>query len=640
MESEGPARDPLEDLDRELYSKNVDGMRRPDITLPRRGFDAPKMWEHVETVKNTVKDVSKKTSVFKKFFAFSVIFFVAALSFGAYMFFGGGNTVSSDNIIINVLGNAFTSGGEELPLEIEIANKNNVAFSYTNLIVEYPRGDTTDPSAGSMERKQIDTGPLGGGATHTEHVPITLFGQEGTTKDVTLTLEYRVQGSNATFKKQKIYTVNINSAPISLLVDAPKNVNPNQQFTFKINVISNAKNKLPNMLVHIDYPTGFRFAKADPSPTYLSTAWNIGDLDPGQSKVITVSGSLAAAQGEERSFRIFAGTASDSDRNTVGVVFNSFLYTTLIEQPFLNAKLTINGDTADTVTVFPKQQIHGEIHWSNNLGTPIRDAELKVKFSGDVLNLSSIVPAQGFYNSNDKTITWNKDTFSQFASLDPGESGTVSFAFASLPLLKSDRTIYDNPQITVGVSIKGRAPEEGDIVKNVDNFEQKIVKIATDFQVTEQSLRNSGPFTNTGPIPPRVGEKSTYTILWTASSSASSVSGAVARASLPSYVHFIGAPNPSSENLALDPATGEVVWKIGTVQKGTGFTSGPRQVYFQVEITPSSSQVASAPILVGELKATGTDSYTTKTLDTRYNQVTTATLNDSGYSQEMGKVVQ
>ncbi len=59
-------------------------------------------------------------SVFRNFFIGAIGFFIIASAFGAYMFFAGSNTVSADNIEINILGNAFVSGGEELPLKIEI----------------------------------------------------------------------------------------------------------------------------------------------------------------------------------------------------------------------------------------------------------------------------------------------------------------------------------------------------------------------------------------------------------------------------------------------------------------------------------------------------------------------------------------
>ena len=44
------------------------------------------------------------------------------------MFFVDQTLFQQTILKINILGNAFVSGGEELPLKIEIVNRNNVAF--------------------------------------------------------------------------------------------------------------------------------------------------------------------------------------------------------------------------------------------------------------------------------------------------------------------------------------------------------------------------------------------------------------------------------------------------------------------------------------------------------------------------------
>src|SRR3989344_3084242 len=61
-----------------------------------------------------------KTSVFKNFFLFSIIFFILAVGYAAFVFFTAGNTVSNDNIDISILGNTFTAGGDELSLVLGV----------------------------------------------------------------------------------------------------------------------------------------------------------------------------------------------------------------------------------------------------------------------------------------------------------------------------------------------------------------------------------------------------------------------------------------------------------------------------------------------------------------------------------------
>ena len=51
---------------------------------------------------------------------------------------------------------------------------------------------------------------------------------------MTISLEYRVPGSNAIFVKNEPYSVTINSTPINLSVDAPATVSPNQVITLDV----------------------------------------------------------------------------------------------------------------------------------------------------------------------------------------------------------------------------------------------------------------------------------------------------------------------------------------------------------------------------------------------------------------------
>jgi hypothetical protein len=173
------------------------------------------------------------TPFFKKFFIGAIIFFVATLGFGSYMYFSGGVSVTSDKIDIIVLGNAFTKGGEELPLQIEIVNRNNAKLELANLIIEYPRGANDD--AGDMVRIPRDAiGTINAGESITRNVKVSLFGEEKSIRPVRIRLEYHPEGSNAIFTKETEYGVTISSAPLSLLVESPDTVTPEQSMIFTV----------------------------------------------------------------------------------------------------------------------------------------------------------------------------------------------------------------------------------------------------------------------------------------------------------------------------------------------------------------------------------------------------------------------
>lgn len=67
-------------------------------------------------------------------------------------------------------------------------------------------------------------------------VEVTLFGEQGSVRDITFTLEYRVTNSNAVFVKEYAYQVTIATSPVDVIVTAPSTVvsnkNSREKFQF------------------------------------------------------------------------------------------------------------------------------------------------------------------------------------------------------------------------------------------------------------------------------------------------------------------------------------------------------------------------------------------------------------------------
>src|SRR3989338_8355934 len=247
----------IEELKSKLFSKNFPTKteHRDSFTSPKR-LDVPESWVQGGITPGSPEKFFTRTSIFKKFFLFSIIFFILALGYAAYMFFAGGNTVSGSNIDISVLGNTFTAGGEELPLMIEITNRNKSALEMVDLLVEYPK--SSGDFSSNTERLRQSLGTIPAGSVRSENVKVVLFGEQGSIRPIRIRIEYRVSGSNAIFVKEKEYEVSIDSTPINLSVNAPSEASSNQELTLDIRATQNATQTVSAMLLRVDYPAGFQ----------------------------------------------------------------------------------------------------------------------------------------------------------------------------------------------------------------------------------------------------------------------------------------------------------------------------------------------------------------------------------------------
>ena len=635
----------VEELKNKLFSKSYQTkMEHRDVLAHSKRSNVPDSWQTV--VKEKIDSGEKffiNTPIFKNFFLFSIAFFILTLLYASYVFFAGGNSVSKDNIDISVLGNNFVAGGEELSLIIGIANKNTSPLDLVDLVVEYPKSSTNGAvdSALQMERYRESLGTIPAGAVRNENVKLVLFGEQGSTILMKISIEYRVEGSNAIFVKEKPYEVSINSTPINLSIDAPDSISPNQDVILNIKATLNATKPLSKILIKLDYPVGFQFSSSTPSPTLGNNIWNLGDLSPGAERSISITGKmLDVFEGEEKIFRVWSGTQSKSDKSAIDVIFNSSMHAILIKKPFLEAKLFINGLYQREHAIDSKTAVRGEVHWTNNLDTNINDLEIRAKILGNALDRKTIGVTQGFYNSSENVIIWDKNSIDKFKEINPGDSGSVTFSLSPLSLFSVPGGAFSDPSISIVIDVAGKQVLEGYEIKDLSNSESSIIHIISDVGFVAKALYYSGPFPNSGPVSPKVGEETTYTIVWTLSNNANNISTAQINSSLPSWMRFVGPVSPPAEDLVYNPSTKKITWNIGNIEKGTGITKAGREVAFQVAFLPSLSQVGSLPIIINDATLTGHDDFAN--VDVRVNKAPLRTRldNDPLFPDGAGLVVE
>ncbi len=478
-----------------------------------------------------------------------------------------------------------------------------------DLVIEYPKSSVGDLLQ-DTERLRQSLGIIPAGTVRNENIKVVLFGEQGSVRPIKIAIEYRVEGSNAIFVKEKIYEVSINSTPINLTVDAPLEASPNQDINLKVKATLNSTKAIKNIFLKIDYPLGFQFISAKPAPSFGSNVWNLGDFAPGAEHSVSIVGKmLDVVDGEEKSFRISSGLQSGTDKTLIGIVFNSFTQTILIKKPLIEAKLFINGIDQREYAIDSKTPIYGEIRWTNNLETKVTDLSITAKISGNAVNRKTILANQGFYNSLNDTITWDKNTQERFREVNPGDSGSVTFSVSPLSLFSASLGMLVSPTVNVEVSIAGKQSLQGYATTNLSNTDSKIVRIISDVGFATKALFYSGPFGNSGPVPPKVGQESTYTIVWTLSNTANNISKAVIHSTLPPWIHFVGLISPATEDLTYNSSTKEIIWNVGGIPKGTGITGADREVAFKVAFNPSLSQIGTAPSIINDAILTGHDDF-------------------------------
>ncbi len=627
-------------LEKELYSKDFKP-HEVDDSLERK--EPPVVAPSWNTKDEAASFLEEKTTaekhhkIMKKFLIVSIGFFALATSVASFVWWRGANIISGVNITIDITAPNAVAGGEPFETKFFVTNNNKVPVEAATLFIEYPEGFYGVNDKSALRRISKNLGQIDPGEAISESVNVLLYGEENTQKDVSVVLEYRMAGSNATQKKLEVYAVKISSSPVNVKLSMLKEASSGQDVEILIDVESNSQNSQDDLLLAVAYPFGFSFKSADPAPTYGANVWSIGTLKAQEKRLIKILGIIEGQEGEEKITEVSIGTRSEKDERLIGVAYNTTTETLAVTKPFLSIDIAVDGTRAPEYSVSFGKGIRAEVFWQSNNPTKITDAIIEVRLRGEALNRFSLhASSGGFYRSIDDTIIWDKTGDPGLVLIEPGAKGSMSFSFLPITLGVDEVRSIKNPEITLEIKARARRASDVGVSEEISTFASRKIKIETDLRLAVRGLYFSGPFKNTGPLPPKAENETTYTVVWTVRNASNNVSKVSVKTTLPkNYVKWLGVVSPEGEDIAYNNSEAEVVWNVGRIPAG-----GTREVAFQISLLPSLSQINTAPQLTGDSFLVGSDDFTKTELNDRKASVRIILTSDPQFRSNHGTVVQ
>ena len=239
-------------------------------------------------------------------------------------------------------------------------------------------------------------------------------------------------------------------------------------------------------------------------------------------------------------------------------------------------------------------------------------------------DFSTIRSDTGTFQQGDSSIVFDWKRNDKLTYLAPMDEGKVEFWIR----LKDDLSSLSQPELDNKVMI-GAAREDF------------ITKISSKLEIAQKAYYNDEIFGNSGPFPPEVGKKTTYTVTWQAKNYYSDVKNVKVTATLPPEVEFDKSnvfPEDQLQKLSYDEDTRQITWNLENMSAGQGLISNPLNVSFQVKLTPMSSQRGEKAEVIGQARISGDDSWTKTTLESTSSAVDTASISDPDMDEDDGIV--
>ena len=169
-------------------------------------------------------------------------------------------------------------------------------------------------------------------------------------------------------------------------------------------------------------------------------------------------------------------------------------------------------------------------------------------------------------------------------------------------LIKSTARIdsLNVPVSLIGTSIKGES--------------SLVFKVNSHIDLRQKGYYFESLISNYGPIPPKVGEKTTYNIIWQIANSSNDIEDVKVESYIPAYVSWEGQIEPNGANIFYDHETRKIIWNIGKLPAQTGVLYPLKQVVFQIGLVPSLSHSGKNLDLIGEASVSGKDAFTEEQL--------------------------
>ncbi len=543
----------------------------------------------------------------------AIVFLILIVGFLAYFIYRE-SMFSKEILRLEILGPEKADTGQEIEYTIKYKNNGNFALENPKLIFSLPDYSITEDGKTLITKNLDDIYP---GVEEVVKIKARLLGKKGDIKTAKAALSYTPKNLTARYESNTTFTTELNEAPITLEFDAPTKAEKGKSFQYSINYFSNMDYELSGTVLRIEQPSGFDFVSADPS-SLDNVEWKLKTLVKAQGGRVNIVDNVSADSGQSVTLKAELGIWQNGNF----VALKESTADVQVIQPLLMITQQVNG-SSDYIAS-PGETLNFKIYFRNIGTTPFENLFAVVKIDGSALDLSTLSANRGQVSGN--MIVWDSTQASQLRGLYTQEQAEISFSVK-----------VKNNWLPTDPSGDYLITSEVNISQIIQKF---TIKVNSGLAISQKAYYKDTNITNTGFIPPKVGESTTYTITWEISNHSGDTKNVKVKATLPKNVLLTGKFMPQSEstNFSFDSASREIVWSVGDIASGTGVYGDPMFLAFQVSLAPTSSQKGSTAQLIGQVQVFGENQFT-DTITTAKDSAIDTSLPDD-FSNSGGGIVQ
>ncbi len=591
-------------------------------------------------------EVKRKSRLKIFFFGFFIIILIlVGIAWLGFSLFNPNNNSSNKSIEIIINGEQNIASGDEITYTIEYKNIDKVALNDVEMMFRYPDGFqfiSAQPAASNEFNTSWKIGKLEKDGFGKIEIKGKLIGEVGSVKTINATASFRPENFSSTFKETGLFSSQITSSILEINLEGPNQILLEKKSVYKLTYKNNSEQDLENIKIFVIYPANFIFQESNPKPyskeddaRNLNNQWLIEKLSKNEEGQIEITGGFINQDLESDKCIIIAQIGFfDNETENFSLQQEKKLEIEINDSK-LSLNLIINGSSQDQPINFGQTLTYSIVY--KNLGKKnLDELSFTINIDSDILDWKSIEDKNSGV-IKDNTITWNKDQISEFDLIRPLDEGSIDFSIKVKEA--SEINITDN-DLQISSKASATLNKIGDL--DVDDYQIESNEIKGNIN-TDIQLKTEGRYfdddniaVGTGPLPPVVGEKTTFRIYWSLANSLHEVTNAEISTILPQGIEWENKFLAKVGSLSYNQSDRKISWKINKIPSGKGFDE--IFLWFDVSVTPTKDQAKKLLILTDQTELLATDSVNESVIS-KFGKAITSNLEDDPIGGGKGLVV-
>lgn len=548
---------------------------------------------------------------------------------------------SGKGLVLNIDGPSRVALGQETSYFINWSNEASEPLAGSEVRVSFP----SDFNPTKIEPQPTDQGlawrlgsiELNGRGTIT--VKGVFTGALGTKTAIQAVGTYKPASFNSDFETLATRQLEYYESVLDGAINVPEKAMPGDRIRIAYVVQNRGADPMTGLEARITLPQGF-IREATGTADVLDGGQvriPLGDLKAGASSTAAVYGTFASGAGGELAIHAEAGKIGQGDvfqpsQKTDGVIS--------VLAGDLSLKLVVNGSDSDRSIAFG-DTLRAALAYENTSGEELGNVMIRFKLepletsSTQNLAVKKPAPAPKFVDwaeledsssgtVSGNTLTWDQQSLGALKSLVAGQDGSLEF---SVPIIPAGQAVSG----TYGFQLVAEATVEM-VGKSKLNRTVRttplVFKFRTDAALASEAryFSEEGAPEGTGPLPPVVGQPTTYRVSWSLDKTFHELRNLRLTATLPKNVSWSGNSEVSAGEIAYSEATREIRWQLNKLPADVTEATAD----FDIVLTPANLDAGRFAQLLGETRLDATDADINEPLILIRPALTTDLQNDEG----------